>query len=289
MPDTLTTNYGYTKPEVGGSNDTWGDKLNADLEAIDAKLKTLSDDVAAVAAAGGLTLASFGAINSTIYKKNDGTLGTAAAAVGTVLGRRATGEIGFYDYATLKNDLALNNVENYSRAQLKTYFDTLYSPVGSGGGGTISGQPLDATLTAVATTGINANQLWVGTGPDALALKSISPYMANLLATADQATLQTNIGSLAVTAQSLVANNGYVKLANGFMLQWGSLTVGGNARPVVNYPVAFASFSVAVGSGGRNATDGPNNCRIVASATTNFQCCNNDPAAVQFWWIAVGK
>ena len=49
MADGAPLNYGWVKPEPGASDDVWGSKINDDLDAIDAKVKTIETAAASIA------------------------------------------------------------------------------------------------------------------------------------------------------------------------------------------------------------------------------------------------
>lgn len=165
MADTTTTYLSLTKPEVGASSDTWGTKLNTDLDTIDAVFKTDGTGTSVGLNVGsGKTLNLAGTItasSATISPAELSYLDGVTSAIQTQLNAKAPSAS-----PTFTGDITINGTRFANQATISSYSasQTLSTADVAGGivrftgstGQTLtspSGSSLDAAYPSLATNG----------------------------------------------------------------------------------------------------------------------------------------
>jgi len=102
-------------------------------------------------------------------------------------------------------------------------------------------------------------------------------------------TMPTSTGNALVDVARSLTSNGYVRLSNGLIIQWGSVSVPAGTT-TVTYPIAFPTgtlnVQITIQSAGTTDFFTP---KIESTSATQVVLRNTDASTAIFNWLALGN
>lgn len=157
---------------------------------------------------------------------------------------------------------------------------------------------LDPTLVALAGVNSSANTIPYFNGVDSASITALSEFARTILDDADASAVRNTIGANAENCGGIVAQllntTGYVKFANGLIVQWGYGTIpANNNTATVILPITYMTRGIVLVSDATNTASSVINHGAIMNGLNKFDVFTNlDPnymtAPDTFSFISIG-